>query len=179
MTVLVVGTEEFELLVVFSSEDSAQCITFAEIRHWTLVHSDPSVSARVVIFGALQFPEANIGFKLLVSRSLDQAALLHKFLHERVNFMINLFGLQFGIRAGLPPLDFSVLAERMVLSLLARQLIELFLNICSRFTFGSFGLRLGMAAPSLRSAFVGDEKPGGKRAWCSSSQSRSDIGNRV
>ena len=91
--------------------------------------------------------------KLLMSRSLHQAALLHKFLHERVNFMIDLFGLQFGIRAGLPPLDFSVLAERMVLSLLARRLIELFLNIGIRFIFGSFGLRLGMAGPVIAIGF--------------------------
>ncbi len=74
MTVLVVGTEEFEPLVIFSCEDSAQRIAFAAIMHWTLVHSDPFVRARVVIFGALQFPEANIGFKLLVSKSLHQAA---------------------------------------------------------------------------------------------------------
>ena len=97
-------------------------MTFAAIAHWTLVNSDTFLFQRIVIFGVLQLPEANIG--LLVSRSIKQAAPLHKFLHERVNFMIDLFGLQYGIRAGLPPLDFSVLAERMVLSLLARRLFD-------------------------------------------------------
>ncbi len=95
VTVLVMGAEEFEPLVIFSSEDSVQRVAFAAIMHWTLVHSDPFVSARVVIFSALQSSEANIGIKLLVSRSLHQAAPLHKFLHERVNFMINFFILLF------------------------------------------------------------------------------------
>ncbi len=153
MTVLVVGTEEFEQLVIFSCEGSAQRIAFAAIMHWTLEHSDPFVSARVVIFGALQFPEADIGFKLLVSRSLHQAALLHKFRHERVNFIIYFFILQFGFNSGLSPLDFSVLAERMVLSLLARRLTEFFLNIGNRFMFGSFGLRLCLAGPVIAAGF--------------------------
>ncbi len=114
---------------------------------------DLFVSARVVIFSALQFPEANIGDILHLSRSLHQAALLHKFLHERVNFMIDLFGLQYRIRVDLPPFDFSVLEERMVLSLLARRLFELFLNIGVRSIFGSFGIRLGMAGPVIANGF--------------------------
>ncbi len=153
MTILVVGTAEFEPLVNFSGEDFAQRITFSAIMHWTLVHSDPFVSARVVLFSTLQFPEANISVILLVSRSLHQAALLHKFLHERANFIIDFFGLQFGISSGLPPLDFNVLAQRMVLSLLARRLIELFLNIGMQIIFGSFGLRLGMAGPVIAIGF--------------------------
>ncbi len=43
VTVLVVGTEEFEPLVIFSNEDSAQRVAFAAM-HWTLVHLDPFVS---------------------------------------------------------------------------------------------------------------------------------------
>ncbi len=77
MTVLVVGTEEFEPLVVFSGEDSTQRMTFAAIMHWTLVQSDPFVSARVVIFGTLQLPEADIGVILLYVQepsSSDSAA---------------------------------------------------------------------------------------------------------
>ena len=115
-----------------------------------------------MIFLPLQLPEADVGVKLLVSRRLQQAARLHKFLHERVNFMINLFILQFGISSGLPPLDFSVLAERTVLSLLARRLVELFLNIGIRFGFGSFGFRLAWPAPSMLLSFDGVVKLGGK-----------------
>ena len=37
-------------------------------------------------------PEGNISRILAVVRSLHQAALLHKFLHEIVNFMIDLPG---------------------------------------------------------------------------------------
>jgi hypothetical protein len=57
------------------------------------------------MFLPLQLPEANVGVKVLVSRSLHQAALLHKFLHERVNFIIDLCWLQYGIGAGFPPHD--------------------------------------------------------------------------
>ncbi len=39
--------------------------------------------------------------------------------------------------------------EEEVLSLLARRLVELFLDIGIRFGFGSFGIRLGMAGPVI------------------------------
>ncbi len=99
----------------------------------------------------------------MLSKSLHQAAPLHKFLHERVNFMINFFILQFGFSSGFPPLDFSVLAERMVLSLLARRLVELFLNIGIRFGFGSFGILLGMAGPVIAIGFRRRRETGRRR----------------
>ncbi len=153
VTVLVVGAVEFEPLVIFSCDDSDLCFTFAAIIHRALENSDPFVSMRVEIFLPLLLPKAHIGVKLLVPRSLHQEALLHKFLHESVNFMIDLCGLEQGIRAGVPLQDFSVLEEWMVLSLLARRLIKLILNIGIRFTFGSFGIRTGMAGPVIATDF--------------------------
>ncbi len=91
---LVVGTVEFEQLVIFSGDDSDLHFTFSEIIDWTLQNSDSFAISQVVIFCVMLFPEANVGVKLLMSRCLHQAALLHKFLHERVNFMIDLCGLQ-------------------------------------------------------------------------------------
>ena len=93
----------------FSSDDSGLRFTFAAITHRTLQNSDPFVSLRVVIFGAMLLSEANVGQKLHMSRSLHQAALLHKFLLESVKFMIDLHGLQYEICAGGPPLNLSVL----------------------------------------------------------------------
>ena len=84
-------------------------------------------------------PEANVSRILVMAQSLHQAAQLHKFLHESVNFMIDLRGLQHGIFPGGPPLDFSVFEVSTALALLARRLFKLFLNIGSRFRFGSFG----------------------------------------
>ena len=78
--------------------------------------------------------------------------------------MINFFILQFGFSSGLPPLDFSVLAERMVLSLLARRLFELFLNIGIRFGFGSFGIRFGMAGPVIAIDLRRHRETGRRRA---------------
>ncbi len=88
-----------------------------------IVKSVPFVSSRVIIFGTLQLQEANVGVKMRVSWSL------HQFLHESVNCMINLCGLQYGIRAGFSSHDLSVFEVRMVLSHLARRLVELFLNV--------------------------------------------------
>jgi hypothetical protein len=77
--------------------------------------------------------------------------------------MIDLFGLQFGISSGLPPLGFSVLVERMVLSLLAHRLFELFLNIGIRINFGFFGIWLGMAGPVIANGFRRRSKTGRRR----------------
>ena len=86
-------------------------------------------------------------------RSLHQAAIFHKFLHGRVNVMIDLCGLQYGIFSGGPPLDFSVFEVRIVLALLARRLVELFLDIGIRFGLHSFGIRLAMAGPVIAIGF--------------------------
>jgi hypothetical protein len=94
MTVLIVVTEELEPLVNFSNDDSDLRFTFAAITHQTLHNLDPSFDLRVVIFGALLLPEANVDRKLLMSWSLHQVALMHKFLHESVHFMIDLCLLQ-------------------------------------------------------------------------------------
>ncbi len=107
-------------LVIFSGDDSDLHLTFATIKQLTLVDSDPFLNLRVVIFLQLQLPEAKIGVKLLVSTSLHRAVLLHIFLHESVNFMIDECGLQLGIGAGFAPHDLSVLEVRMVLLHLAR-----------------------------------------------------------
>ena len=66
MTVLIVGTEELEPLVIFSRDDSDLRVTFAAITHRTLHNSDPFVGSQVVIFGALLFPEANFQKPTLV-----------------------------------------------------------------------------------------------------------------
>ncbi len=96
VTVFVVRTEEIELLIIFSSDDFDLRFTFAAITHQALYKSDPFVDSRVVIFGTLLIPEANVSQKLYMSRSLHQAALLHKFLHESGYFkvMIDFCGLQ-------------------------------------------------------------------------------------
>ncbi len=66
-------------------------VLHAAIIYQVLHNSDPFLSSQVAIFGALLLPEANVGetLKLLMSQSFHQAALLHKFLHESVNFMID------------------------------------------------------------------------------------------
>ena len=51
----------------------------------------------------------------------------------------------------------------MVLSLLARRLIELFLNIGIKFNFGSFGIRLGMAGPVIAIGFRRRRETGRRR----------------
>ena len=72
---------------------------------------------------------------------------------ERVNFMIDLCWLQYGICAGGPQLDFSVIEVSTVLALLARRLVELFLDVCIRFGFGSIGILFGMAVSIISIGF--------------------------
>ena len=81
--------------------------------------------------------------------------------------MIHLRWLQFGIFFGGPPLDFSVIEVRMVLALLARRLVELFLDIGIRFGIGSFGIRLGMAGLVIVNGFD-RRSEAGLSAWFSS-----------
>ena len=147
MTGLIMGTVEFEPLVMFSCDDSDLCLTLAAITHRALRNSIPFVSSRIVIFRTLLLPEANISVKLLqvMPWILHQAALLHKILHESVNFMIDLCWLQHGIFSVGPPLDFNVFEVRTVLARLARRLVELLLNIGIGFGFGSSCIRLAMA----------------------------------
>ena len=160
LAILVMGTVEFEPLVTFSCDDPNLCLTLAVIIHQALENMDHFISSRVEIFSALLLPEDNVRLLLLVSLRLHQAAVLHKFLHESVHFMIDLYGLQFGIfSSGLPP-DFTVFEERTVLALLARRLLELFLDSGIRFGLQSFASDSAWPAPSLRMAFVGVEKPG-------------------
>ena len=105
----------FEPLVNFSGDDSDLCWTLAAIMHQALHNSDPFISSRVVIFRALLLLEANVHLLIRVSRRLHQAAVVHKFLHEHVNFMIDLCGFQCGILSCGPPLDFSEFEVRMEL----------------------------------------------------------------
>jgi hypothetical protein len=164
VTVLVVHTEEFEPLVIFSSDDSDLRSAFAAITHRALYNLDPFVGSRVVIFGVLLLlAEANVGRKLLMSRSLHQATLLHKLLRESVHFMIDLCSFLQGIRAGFPSLDLSVLEIRIELALLARRLIEFFLEISIEFGFGFFGIRTWMAGPVIAYGFHGRRDGGCRR----------------
>ncbi len=109
--------------------------TFVAINHVThraLHNSDPFFSSQVVVFGSLLLPEATNSIKLLMSRSLHQAALLDKSLHISVNFMIDLCGLNNGIRSSFPLHDLSqaqCTGGKDVVALLACSLIELFLDI--------------------------------------------------
>ncbi len=113
---------------------------------------------------------------LFVSGSLLKATSMQKFLHLGVSFMLNIGLLQYGIFSGDPLLDESVFLVAIVVALLARRLVEFFLNIGIRFGFGSFGIRLGMAGPVIA---TGVEEPGGERPSSSSSDSRRGIGNRM
>ena len=128
-----------------------------------LVSSDPLVLSRVVIFCTVQLPKGDIGVKRLVARSLHQAAVLHKFLHEHVNFTLDFYGLQYGIFSGGPPLDFSVYEVRIVLALLARRLVEFLLGIGIRLGFHSFGIRLAMAGPVTAIGFRRRSEGGRRR----------------
>ena len=79
--------------------------------------------------------------------------------------------------AGFPSHDLRVVEVRIVLAILARRIVEFFLDI--GIDLGAFGIRTGMAGPSLLSAFVGVEKAGGRGTALSFSSDRQDIGNRV
>ena len=80
--------------------------------------SDPLGISRLEIFRTLLHLAANILVKLVMARSPGKAALLHNFLHESVDFMIDLCRLQYGICAGGSLHDFSVIKVRTVLALL-------------------------------------------------------------
>ena len=80
---------------------------------------------------------------------LHQAALLHKFLAESVNFMIDLHGLQYEICSGGTLLDSHEFEVITVLALLARRLIKVFLDIGFGFGFGSLDIRTTMAGPVI------------------------------
>ncbi len=100
-------------------------------------------------------PEMNIRLLLFVTGSLLQAIRMHKFLHFCVNFML-IFGLlQYGFfsTGSHPLLDKSVFLVTSVVALLARRLVELFLNIGISFGFSSFGIRTGMAGPVIVNGF--------------------------
>jgi hypothetical protein len=79
--------------------------------------------------------------------------------------------------AGFPSHDLRVGEVRIVLALLARRIVEFFLDI--GIDLGAFGIRTGMAGPSMLSAFVGVEKAGGRGTALSFSSDRQDIGNQV
>ena len=76
VAVLIVGTKEFEQLVIFSGDDSDLRFTFGAITQRAHHNSYPSFSSRVVIICAMLLPEANVSRKLLMFWSLHQAALL-------------------------------------------------------------------------------------------------------
>ena len=122
-------------------------VAIAMIVQKTSKQMDPFISSRIGILGAILLPQGKVCLILTLARSLHQATLLHKFLHESVNFMIEFRRLLYGICAGGPPLDFSVNKVKMVLARLACRLDEFFLDIGIRFRFGSSGIRLGHGRP--------------------------------
>ena len=85
---------------------------------------------------------------------------MHKFLHESVNFIIDLCGLQHGIFSGGPQLNFSEFAGSPSLALLARRLVEFFLDIGIGSGFGFFGIRNTMARPVIAIGFRGRSEAG-------------------
>ena len=105
-------------------------------------------------------PEANVSRKLAMAKILLQAFLLQNFLRESVNFMIDLRELQYEVWVGGSQLDFSVIAVSIVLALLARRLVEFFLDIGIDFVFSSFGIRIGMAGPVIAIGFGGRKEAG-------------------
>ena len=115
MAFLIMRTVEFEPLVIFSGDDSDLRFAFAAKFYRARLprhNSDPLVRSRVVVFFVMLLAEANISAKLVTARNLNQSALLHKYLHESVNFMIDVRGLQHRIFFGGPLLDFSILEEK-------------------------------------------------------------------
>ena len=67
MALLIMGTVEFEPLVIFSGDDPDLCLTLAAMIQRALHNSDPLKLSRVVIFRTVLLPEGNISVKLLVS----------------------------------------------------------------------------------------------------------------
>ena len=56
MTGLIMGTIEFESLVIFAGDNSELCLTLAAMIQQALESSDPLILSRVVIFGTVQLP---------------------------------------------------------------------------------------------------------------------------
>ena len=76
MAVFIMGTKEFEPLVIFAGDNSDLCLTLTAMMQRALVNSDPLILSRVVIFGTVQLPIGDISVKRLVSRSLNQSGCL-------------------------------------------------------------------------------------------------------
>ena len=96
MAILIVGTEEFEPLVTFSSHDPYLCLTFTAMIYRTHEHMNPFICSRIPIWVALLLPEGYVRLILLriLCWSNHQAAVLHEFLHEHPDLMLNFCWLQ-------------------------------------------------------------------------------------
>ena len=140
VAVLVMRTAEFVLLVIRSGDQFHLRMAIASIVHGTSERPVPFAGSLALIFFGVLLPEMNVSLLGFVSGSFLQAARMHKFLHLGVDFMINFGILQQVMRSGGPLLDKCIRVETSVVTLLARRLIELFLNICNRFRLGSFGI---------------------------------------
>ena len=105
----------------------------------------------------------NVGIFWSVSGSLFQAACMHIILHLGVNLKLDFFGLQLCLRAGGPLLDKSVNQRASISALLARRLLEFFLDICFRFGFHSFSIWLAMAGPVIANGFRRRREAGRRR----------------
>ena len=95
----------------------------------------------------------NVCILCFVSGSRLQTAILHKYLHLGVNLLLYFGILQPSLRSSGPLLDNSVRMGTSIIALLALRLVEFFLDIGIRFSFGIFGIRLGMASPIIENGF--------------------------
>ncbi len=118
MTVLIAGTEKFYPLVIFKGDHHHLQPRYpASISYLGSIR--PFSSCNILCDAAMQLhPEANVRRKLAMDQNLLQAALLHKFLNESVNFMIDLCGLLNGICASRPSRDFGVFEVKLPLRFL-------------------------------------------------------------
>ncbi len=124
---------------------------------------DPFAGSLVLIFFGVLLPEMNVSVLGFVSGSFLQAARMHIFLHLGIDFTFNFGILQQGMRSGGQRLDKSIRVVPSVVALLARRLIEFFLNISIRFIFSSFGILLGMAGPVIATDFLQSSEGGQRR----------------
>jgi hypothetical protein len=110
---------------------------------------------------------------------LGVAVLIIRTAEFGVNFMLNFSLLQYCIFSSNPLLDKSVFLVTSAVALLARRLVDLFLNIGIRFGFGSFGTRTGMAGPVIANDFRRRSAALLRRGIVPSSDSRRGTGNQV
>ena len=153
VAVLIMCTVEFEPDEIVAGDVFHLRLTTTAVAERTSKRPRPIAGPVVAIRFRILLPEMNIRLLWFVTGGLLQAARMHKFLHLGVNFMLNFCVLQYSFGSCNPLLDKSVFLVTSVVALLARRLVEFFLNIGIRFGFGSFGIRLGMAGPVIANDF--------------------------